>query len=172
MRSRMRSAHRSRSAGGIQDGTRSSMTPSTSRAETVLRRRGEATTRTGVRPFPEPPSRSPVVMRPYAYHLRSAARAPGTHLSARRPPGRATVRHEAEIYTRGGRYILEQVAKHLVDIDDDALQSARAELKTETIRDTVNEALRRAGAARGPRVKRALDTLAGADLRSREEAWR
>jgi Arc/MetJ family transcription regulator len=64
------------------------------------------------------------------------------------------------------------VSKHLVDIDDEALRMARAELRTGTIKETVNEALRRAGAARRPRVKRALDVLAGADLLEREEAWR
>jgi len=64
------------------------------------------------------------------------------------------------------------VSKHLVDIDDEALFRARAELGTLTIRDTVNEALQRAGAARHRRVKRALDILAGADLVEREEAWR
>jgi Arc/MetJ family transcription regulator len=65
-----------------------------------------------------------------------------------------------------------RVSKHLVDIDDEALQAARAELRTGTIKETVNEALRQAGAARYPRVKRALDFLAGADLDEREEAWR
>ena len=64
------------------------------------------------------------------------------------------------------------MTKHLVDIDDDALGEARAELGTETIKDTVNEALRRAGADRHPRVKRALDVLASSDLADREEAWR
>jgi len=64
------------------------------------------------------------------------------------------------------------VGKHLVDIDDEALLAARAELKTETIKDTVNEALRRAGATRRPRVTRALDLLASAELAEREEAWR
>jgi Arc/MetJ family transcription regulator len=69
-------------------------------------------------------------------------------------------------------YILWRVGKHLVDIDDEALLRARAELRTETIKDTVNEALRRAGAPRRPRVERALDILARADLADREEAWR
>ena len=64
------------------------------------------------------------------------------------------------------------MAKHLVDIDDDALEAARAELETKTIRDTVNEALLRAGAARRPRVERALDILGSTDLKGREEAWR
>ncbi|HVN49916.1 MAG TPA: PHP domain-containing protein, partial [Acidimicrobiales bacterium] len=40
------------------------------------------------------------------------------------------------------------MAKHLVDIDEQSLREARAELGTSTIRDTVNEALRRAAAGR------------------------
>jgi Arc/MetJ family transcription regulator len=36
------------------------------------------------------------------------------------------------------------VSKHLIDVDDQALSAARAELGTTTINDTVNEALRRA----------------------------
>jgi Arc/MetJ family transcription regulator len=64
------------------------------------------------------------------------------------------------------------VTKHLVDIDDDALGAARAELGTATIKDTVNEALRRTAATRDDRVDRALDRLARAELADREEAWR
>ena len=63
------------------------------------------------------------------------------------------------------------MAKHLVDIDDEALNAARAQLGTGTIRDTVNESLRRAGAARSGEVKRALDRLAHIEL-EREDAWR
>ena len=40
------------------------------------------------------------------------------------------------------------MAKHLVDIDEEALGAARAELGTRTIRDTVNEALSRAAGKR------------------------
>lgn len=64
------------------------------------------------------------------------------------------------------------MAKHLVDIDDAALHAARAQLGTDTIKDTVNEALRRAAAPRPTAVKAALDRLAAADLEPREEAWR
>lgn len=64
------------------------------------------------------------------------------------------------------------MSKHLVDIDDAALRDARAELRTATIKQTVNEALRRVGAARRRRVKRALDLLADAALVDREKAWR
>ena len=64
------------------------------------------------------------------------------------------------------------MAKHLVDIDDDALSAARAQLGTETIKETVNQALRRAGQARSKTVTAALDRLARADLAQREDAWR
>ena len=64
------------------------------------------------------------------------------------------------------------MSKHLVDLDEDALSSARAELKTSTIRDTVNEALRRVATRRGPAVHGRLEVLAAADLVDREDAWR
>jgi len=64
------------------------------------------------------------------------------------------------------------MGKHLVDIDEDLLQAARAELGTATIRDTVNEALRSSTAPRDDRVHGALDVLATADLADREQAWR
>jgi Arc/MetJ family transcription regulator len=64
------------------------------------------------------------------------------------------------------------VAKHLVDIDERALSAARAELGTQTIRDTVNEALHRAAGRRSADVKRSLDRLARLELDDRDEAWR
>jgi len=64
------------------------------------------------------------------------------------------------------------VAKHLIDVDDDMLGAARAELGTTTIKDTVNEALRRATLERERRTAAALDVLAGAGLEDRGEAWR
>jgi Arc/MetJ family transcription regulator len=64
------------------------------------------------------------------------------------------------------------VSKHLVDIDEEALLAARAELGTETIKATVNAALRAAGSPRAPRVVAALDLLADADLTDRDRAWR
>jgi Arc/MetJ family transcription regulator len=63
------------------------------------------------------------------------------------------------------------MGKHLVDIDENALNSARAEFGTSTIKDTVNRALRQAGGDQD-RVKRSLDLLARSDLVHREEAWR
>lgn len=64
------------------------------------------------------------------------------------------------------------MGKHLVDLDDDALSAARAELGTTTIKDTVNTALRRATVERTVRIREALDVLANADLDDREDAWR
>ena len=64
------------------------------------------------------------------------------------------------------------MTKRLVDIDDDALGDARAEMGTATIKETVNEALRRVAGRRAAAVASALDVLAGADLADREAAWR
>ncbi len=64
------------------------------------------------------------------------------------------------------------VAKHLIDLDEGALGAARAELGTTTIKDTVNEALRRATLLREGQVAAALDVLADADLDDRSDAWR
>ena len=75
-------------------------------------------------------------------------------------------------YTGATVYILSTMTKHLVDIDDNTLGAARAELGTATLKDTVNEALRLAASSRDERVSRSLDALAGADLGDREDAWR
>ena len=64
------------------------------------------------------------------------------------------------------------VAKHLIDVDEKALGAARAELGTRTIKDTVNEALRRVRSGRERRVVAALDVLAGTQLDDRDDAWR
>jgi Arc/MetJ family transcription regulator len=64
------------------------------------------------------------------------------------------------------------MAKHLVDIDELALANARTELGADTIKETVNRALRLAGEDRGAMVKARLDALADADLAPREQAWR
>ncbi|MHB8323284.1 MAG: hypothetical protein ACYDEA_12060 [Candidatus Dormibacteria bacterium] len=64
------------------------------------------------------------------------------------------------------------MAKHLIDLDEEALGAARAELGTATIKATVNEALRRATFRRAGRVAAALDVLASARLDDRSEAWR
>ena len=52
------------------------------------------------------------------------------------------------------------MAKHLVDIDEQALLNARAQLGAGTIKETVNRALRLAGGERGAAVKNRLDALA------------
>lgn len=64
------------------------------------------------------------------------------------------------------------MAKHLVDLDEDALAAARAELGTSTIKDTVNEALRLASSGYSARVSSALDALAAAPVTDRADAWR
>jgi hypothetical protein len=64
------------------------------------------------------------------------------------------------------------MAKHLVDVDERALIAAKVELGTRTLKDTVNEALRRVAPRRDRRVARALDTLAKARLADRGAAWR
>jgi Arc/MetJ family transcription regulator len=64
------------------------------------------------------------------------------------------------------------VSKHLVDIDEQALRAARSELGTQTIKDTVNRALRLVGSERRETVKQQLEVLADSDLLHREQAWR
>jgi Arc/MetJ family transcription regulator len=64
------------------------------------------------------------------------------------------------------------VTKRLIDVDDDALDAARARLGTRTIKDTVNEALRMAAEERRVQLDQALSVLAAADLDDRVTAWR
>ncbi len=64
------------------------------------------------------------------------------------------------------------MTKRLIDVDDDALDAARAQLGTRTIKDTVNEALRRAARQRSTLLASALAVLADADLDDRSAAWR
>ncbi|HEX6395732.1 MAG TPA: hypothetical protein VFZ97_20045 [Acidimicrobiales bacterium] len=64
------------------------------------------------------------------------------------------------------------MTKHLVDIDDEALAVAQAELGTASMKETVNEALRRAGVGRSTKVRKALDRLGRRSLPPREQAWR
>jgi len=71
-----------------------------------------------------------------------------------------------------GWYILELMAKHLIDIDDEALGAAKVELGTETIKATVNEALRQVSRRHSKAVTRAIDVLVRAKLQDRERAWR
>ncbi len=64
------------------------------------------------------------------------------------------------------------MTKRLIDVDDEALDAARAQLGTRTIKDTVNEALRSAARQRGAQLARALSVLGDADLDDRSAAWR
>jgi Arc/MetJ family transcription regulator len=64
------------------------------------------------------------------------------------------------------------VAKHLVDIDEQVLANARAQLGAHTIKETVNRALRLVGDDRGALLAARLDALADAELAPREQAWR
>lgn len=64
------------------------------------------------------------------------------------------------------------MTKRLIDVDDDALDAARAKLGTLTIKDTVNEALRTAARERGAELASALSTLAEVELDDRSAAWR
>ncbi len=63
------------------------------------------------------------------------------------------------------------MTKHLVEIDERALRAARAELGTETIKETVNKALRCAAGSEAEAVRKALKTLGRANLARREDAW-
>jgi len=91
---------------------------------------------------------------------------------APRPRVNGSVADGTAIYIRRSSVYTRHVAKHLVDIDEQALSAARAELGTNTIRDTVNEALNLAAGARSTEVKRALDRLARLELDDRDNAWR
>ncbi|MEZ5382414.1 MAG: hypothetical protein R2754_11560 [Microthrixaceae bacterium] len=64
------------------------------------------------------------------------------------------------------------MTKRLIDVDDDALGAARAELGTTTIKDTVNEALKRSSADRKKRIADSLSLLATAELDGRDDGWR
>lgn len=59
-----------------------------------------------------------------------------------------------------------------MDIDENALRTARMRLGSKTIKETVNRSLRLAGGEHQRTVKRRLDTLAQTDLAAREQAWR
>lgn len=64
--------------------------------------------------------------------------------------------------------------KHLVDLDEDAVEAARRHLGTKTLKDTVNAALRLAVGRdnHGRDVDAALDVLGSVDFADRAEAWR
>ena len=76
------------------------------------------------------------------------------------------------IYTELRLVYTQRMAKRLVDIDDELLAVARDELGTATIKATVNEALRLAGASRSATMQKALDDLAMMSTFDRLDAWR
>lgn len=106
------------------------------------------------------PTTGPQTRGPECRHDGDVPRGRGSHAT-----GSAGLYWSESVYTDG-------VSKHLIDIDEEALRAARAELGTGTIKETVNRALRRAGGSDGSRVKRSLDVLARAELAAREDAWR
>lgn len=71
-------------------------------------------------------------------------------------------------------YVDTGVVKHLIDVDETALEAARRQLGTSTIKDTVNAALRMASGqdAEGRDIDAALDRLAQVPFMDRAEAWR
>ena len=64
------------------------------------------------------------------------------------------------------------MTKRLVDIDEEALDAARSQLGTTTIKATVNEALRLVGSDRSEVVRNSMDVLSAMPLSDRDEAWR
>ena len=64
------------------------------------------------------------------------------------------------------------MTKRLIDVDEDALQAARAALGTATMKDTVNEALRMVAGDAQADFTRALDALAQVEFEDRSDAWR
>ena len=64
------------------------------------------------------------------------------------------------------------MAKRLVDIDDELLERAKAELGCSTIKETVNRALAAIADSRVSRVEHALEVLALLPVWEREDAWR
>jgi len=65
--------------------------------------------------------------------------------------------------------------KHLVDVDETLLEQARATLGTNTIKDTVNEALRLAADRKRAQLDAAMDELAELvrtlPVQDRANAW-
>ena len=76
------------------------------------------------------------------------------------------------VYPISSSIYTDPMTKRLIDVDDDALDAARAQLGTRTIKDTVNEALRSAARQRRSELASALTVLAAADLDDRSAAWR
>lgn len=64
--------------------------------------------------------------------------------------------------------------KHIVDIDEDALEAARRALGTSSIKETVNAALAQAGrqAPTSDEINAAFEVLGAVPDDVREQAWR
>ncbi len=96
---------------------------------------------------------------------------PGFGVSVSFPDGSSISPRASKIYAVT-EYILHPMTKRLIDIDDVVLNAARVRLGTKTMKETVNEALRRAVEDRSAAVIKSLDLLARAGLSPREDAWR
>jgi Arc/MetJ family transcription regulator len=94
------------------------------------------------------------------------------HKPSRWEEGQAKISDLVGVYTDDSTGYIHDVTKRLIDVDDDALDAARAQLGTRTIKDTVNEALRNAARQRSTELASALSVLADADLDDRSAAWR
>lgn len=64
------------------------------------------------------------------------------------------------------------MTKRLVDIDDDVLEAARAELGCRTIKDTVNRALQLVQERSDSHADVAFEFMAGFGAQDRTNAWR
>jgi Arc/MetJ family transcription regulator len=76
------------------------------------------------------------------------------------------------VYTTVTLVYTHDMTKRLVDIDEEALDAARSQLGTTTIKATVNEALRLVGSDRSELVRNSMDVLSAMPLSDRDEAWR
>lgn len=76
------------------------------------------------------------------------------------------------VYTTVTFVYTREMTKRLVDIDEEALDAARSQLGTTTIKATVNEALRLAGSDRSEVVRNSMDVLSAMPFSDRDEAWR
>ena len=76
------------------------------------------------------------------------------------------------VYTDSTMVYTRHMTKRLVDIDEEALDAARSQLGTTTIKATVNEALRLVGSDRSEVVRNSMDVLSAMPLSDRDDAWR
>jgi len=76
------------------------------------------------------------------------------------------------VYTQFTPVYTRYMTKRLVDIDEEALDAARSQLGTTTIKATVNEALRLVGSDRSEVVSNSMDVLSAMPLSDRDDAWR